>query len=112
MSCQDITVIQDTQPIVVLQNSNAIQVMQVNEVIHMCAQNPVSQFLPFYFVATQGQTVFTLPAIALAAWVAINGTEQSAAKTPTPDFTIDETTLTLSSGVDAGDTVFGMIQVA
>lgn len=103
MSCDGITIIQDQNPITILQTV---------EVINMCASNPVSNFIPFWFSATQGQTVFTLPAISLAAWVAINGTSQSSAKLPTADFTINENVLTLSSGMDAGDTVFGMIQVA
>lgn len=91
---------------------NNIQIIQRIQEITVCAQNPVAQFLPFWFEAIQGQTVFVLPAVALSSWVAINGTEQSSAKTPTPDYTISEDILTLSDGVDAGDTVFGMIQIA
>jgi hypothetical protein len=90
-----------------------LQIIQQIQEIKVCAQNPVSQFTPFFLTATiEGQTAFTLPVIPLAIWVAINGTEQSQAKTPTPDFTVAETTLTLSSGIDIGDTVFGMIQTA
>lgn len=104
MSCNGITIIQNNQP---------IQIIQRIQEINVCAQNPVAQFIPFFVTATiQGQTIFNLPAIALSIWVAINGTEQSQAKTPTPDFTVSENVLTLSSGVDIGDTVFGMIQIA
>lgn len=95
MSCNDITILQTIQE------------------INVCAQNPIAQFVPYYFVATANQTVFTLSAVALSVPLcAINGVAQSQAKTPTPDFTINENVLTLSSGVDAGDLVFGVIQVA
>lgn len=88
-----------------------IQILQEVKMIKMCATNPVfNDFIPFFFTAKQGQSVFTLPNIALATWVFINGIAQSQAKTPTPDFTINDNILTLSQGVDAGDIVFGMIQ--
>lgn len=104
MSCNGITVIQNNQP---------IQVIQRIQEINVCAQNPIAQFIPFFVTATvNNQTIFTLPAVALSIWVAINGTEQSQAKTPVADFSVSENILTLSQGVDSGDTVFGMIQVA
>ena len=113
MSCNGITLIQNDKPIVIQQAPEAITLIQELEVIEVCAQNPVAQFLPFYFDAIQDQTVFTLPAIALSVPLcAINGTAQSQAKTPTPDFTVVDNVLTLSEGVDAGDLVFGVIQVA
>ena len=91
---------------------NALIIQEVT-MIKVCALNPINNFLPFYFEATQGQTVFMLPAVALSCQLcAINGTAQSQAKTPTPDFTINENILTLSEGVDEGDTVFGVIQIS
>lgn len=110
MSCSGITIIQDARPITIIQDASPVTVLQTIEVIQVCAQNPVAQFLPFYFVATQGQTTFTLPAIALSMiLVAINGTSQSEAG---GDFTVNETVLTLDAGVDSGDLVFGVIQIA
>lgn len=113
MSCNGITIIQNSQAINVFQENKPIQINQIIEVIEVCAQNPIAQFLPFFLTATMdGQTVFTLPVLPLSIWVAINGTEQSQAKTPVADFIVSERTLTLSEGIDNGDTVFGMIQVA
>lgn len=113
MSCNDVMIIQSSDEIKIKQESQSIQVQPLIEVIEVCAQNPVAQFLPYFFIATQGQTVFTLPAIALSVPLcAINGTAQAQVKTPVPDFIITENILTLSSGVDDGDTVFGVIQVS
>ncbi len=68
----------------------------------------------FYFVAAEGQTQFTLARIYkdggfFALW--INGTGQSKAKTPTPDFVVSGVTLTLSQGLDEGDVVYGFYEV-
>ncbi len=131
MSCNDITVIKNEQPIMLSQATDAIEVLidgniielsqasddinviQTLEVIYVCAQNPIANFIPFFFIAIQDQTTFTLPAVALSCQLcAINGTSQSQAKTPTPDFVITENILTLSQGVDEGDTVFGVIQIS
>ncbi len=100
MSCGGVTIVQNTHP---------IQIIQTLEVINVCAQNPIAQFVPFAFVATQGQTVFTLSNVALAVWLAINGTMQNQ---NAGDFSVNENIVTLNTGIDAGDTVFGMIQVA
>lgn len=131
MSCNVIVLMQEDQPINLTQSGNGLELnispevvnliqstepitlIQQLEVIQVCAQNPVAQFIPFYFSAVQDQTVFTLPAVALSCQLcAINGTSQSQAKTPTPDFTITDNILTLSEGVDLGDLVFGVIQIA
>lgn len=94
-------------------NCNGITIIQRIQEITVCAQNPISQFIPFFLTATESnQTVFILPMVTLSIWVAINGTEQSQARIPTPDFTVSENILTLSEGVDIGDVVFGMIQVS
>ncbi len=112
MSCSGITLIQDDKP-VNLGISESITLIQQIEEIQVCAQNPVTQFIPYYFVATAGQSVFILPAIALSIPLcAFNGIAQSQAKTPTPDFTVNETILTMAWGLDEGDLVFGVIQIA
>lgn len=112
MSCQDIVVQQDNRPVIVQQPKDKIVVQQTVQNIRVCAQNPVSNFVPFFLTATvDGQVNFTLPFLPLSIWVAINGTAQAQAKTPTPDFTINGLVLTFSDGLDQGDIVFGMIQV-
>lgn len=112
MSCNKIQIMKNSDSIDIKQSSKNLQVFQTIQKISVCAQNPISNFIAFYFLAIQDQTVFTLPAIALSCQLcAINGTSQSQAKTPTPDFIITDNILTLSEGVDEGDTVFGVIQI-
>lgn len=108
-------------PIQILNNPNTIdlnicpvniQIIPQIQVINVCAQNPIlNNFVPFFFTATENQNVFILPHISAASWIFINGTAQSQSKTPTPDYSVSGNTLTLSQGVDAGDIVFGMIQI-
>ncbi len=113
MSCNDLNLIQDDRPWIVVQSPTSISLIQQVEVINVCAQNPVTQFTPFYFVATAGQTEFTLPGIALAMPLcAVNGTAQAQAKTPTPDFSFTDNILTINGDLDDGDLVFGIIQTA
>lgn len=112
MSCDNIQIIQSSENINIIQSSDGINIIQSIQEINMCADSPIfNNFIPFFFTATQGQTVFNLPSIALATWCNINGTAQSQSKIPTPDFTVSGNILTLSEGLDAGDIVFGMIQV-
>lgn len=93
-----------------------IQVIQQIQEITVCAQNPVSQFQPFSFTATvDNQTEFgPLPQVPLAiVTLAITGTLQNPGAV-TPDYTLSEDglTITLSEGIPAGNTVFGMYQVS
>ncbi len=112
MSCSGITILQELNTLSICQPKN-ITLIQQTEVIHVCATNPVSQFVPFYFEATQGQTEFTLPGVAIfVPLCAINGTAQSQAKTPVPDFTSDNDILTINGDLDEGDLVFGVIQIS
>ena len=65
-------------------------------------------FVPFSFVATEGQTIFTLdvtPGAVLA--LAIDGVMQNQ---DAGDFTVAGAVITLSSPVSVGTTVFGMYQ--
>lgn len=109
---ENININESPSSIYISQESSDIKIIQVVETINVCANNPIfNNFIPFFFTATQDQISFTLPGISLAIWVAINGTSQSQAKSPTPDFTVVGNILTLSDGVDEGDTVFGMMQI-
>lgn len=67
-----------------------------------------AKFNSFYFVATEdGQTEFTFdtPPVSVIL-LAINGAAQNV-----NDFTVEDRLLTLSEGVDAGDHVYGVIQI-
>ena len=62
--------------------------------------------VPFNFVATQGQRVFTASYVILQMqWLAINGVNQSILN---GDFTFSGSTITLASGLNAGDLLFGV----
>lgn len=80
-------------------------------VIRVTAQAPIlhpQRFKQFFLVATaQGQTAFTLPSFCKAngmIFLAVNGTGQSPIR---GDFSVLGNLLTISSGVDIGDEVFG-----
>lgn len=67
-------------------------------------------FEAFSFTCTiQGQTVFgPLPIMPQAIWLYINGIAQNQTN---GDFTLNGATITLSQGVNAGDTIYGVIQI-
>lgn len=65
-------------------------------------------FLPFSFVATAGQTLFTLTSTPKTViLLAINGATQRAA-----DYTVSGRNITLTEAVDEGDKVYGVIQIS
>lgn len=69
----------------------------------------MQNFLPFTFTATQGQQVFgPLPGSPIAIWVFITGAAQNQAA---GDFTLNGNMLTLSQGVNLGDTIYGVVQI-
>lgn len=69
----------------------------------------MQNFIPFTFTAIQGQKIFSpLPGTPLAIWVFITGSGQNQAG---GDFTVSGNVLTLSQGVNAGDTVYGLVQL-
>lgn len=87
--------------------------------IRVTAQNPQQGkhiMRNFFFVATEGQTIFTLtsgtPRVSGVFDLYINGAGQSASKTPTPDFIVSGNTITLSEGVSEGDAVYGFYELA
>ena len=106
-----ITVVQEKLNITVTPNPLNITVQQnpgfpqVTIIGNFSMQN----FIPFTFTATQGQTVFKfLPGTPLAIWVFITGAGQNQAA---GDFSVNGNVLTLSQGVNAGDTVYGVVQL-
>lgn len=107
-----IQIIQRTERVSLAGNPK-VSVIKRNEVVKLYTQQVVSNNFvvrDFSFTATQGQTVFELPSDAKANGlinVVINGTMQNQAG---GDFTIEGNILTLSEGVDAGDTVYGLYQ--
>lgn len=88
------------QPIVVVLQTNQITIQG----------NIPMNFTSFSFTAdTDGQTVFgPLPFTPQAIWLYINGTAQNQSA---GDFTVDGLYITTSSGLDIGDTVYGVIQL-
>jgi len=113
MSCGPIQVLQSPDSIDVKTSPSSIQLFQNTEVINVCAQNPVSNFLPYSFTATQAnQTVFgPLPAFPVSViTLAITGTLQNPDNDI--DYVVNELTITLNQGVNIGDTVYGIIQIA
>jgi hypothetical protein len=116
MSCEPIQILQNPDSIEVKTYPTNIQILQGVNVIKVCSQNPVSQFQPFSFTATvDNQTTFgPLPQPPLnIITLAITGTLQDPAGT-VPDYTLDDTGLNiiLSQGIAAGNTVYGIYQVA
>ena len=66
-----------------------------------------NKFVPFHYLATEGQTEFELDSAPMANGIlllAINGIVQSQ---PKGDFDIDGVTITLSEGLNAGDILAG-----
>lgn len=114
MSGVDVQINQDPDSIVIQMPPQAIEIQQVIEMIQVIAPSRPPSFLPYSFIATEdNQTVFTpLPATPLAIiTLAITGTLQNELGT-IPDFTVSGLTITLSQGVAAGNTVYGIIQVS
>lgn len=115
MSCGALQVLKNPDSIDVKQCPTSIQIFQGVQMIKVCAQNPVSQFQPYSFIATEdGQTIFgPLPQVPLAIiTLAITGTLQDPGAN-VPDYSLDNTGLNivLNEGVPAGNTVYGIYQV-
>lgn len=93
------------QPLtIVMDGDEAVQIIETGLTVNITMN---VTFVPFYFVATEGQTVFTLasgPMTNGMLLLAINGIVQSQAK---GDFTVSGVTVTLSEGVNAGDIIGG-----
>lgn len=116
MSCEQTQIIQNPDSVDIKQCPSNIQIFQSVEVVNVCAQNPVSQFQSYSFIAAiDGQTRFgPLPQVPLAIiTLAITGTIQDPAGT-VPDYALDSTGLyiNLSTGVASGNTVYGIYQVS
>ena len=97
--------------VVVRRYNNPVSVIRRPNVIKITAQTPVlhpQRFKQFFLVATvDGQTAFTLPSYCKAngmIFLAVNGTGQSPIR---GDFSVLGNLLTIASGVDLGDEVFG-----
>jgi hypothetical protein len=86
---------------------NSVVIKQSQVVAQVVLYPSIPNFLPFLLTAaTDGQTVFTLPGTPVAILLlAIQGVVQSQLA---GDFTFSGTTLTLSSGVDAGTLIAGV----
>lgn len=109
-----IVISRDGDSIEIHQASSAINIFQGSPIINVCAQNPMANFIPYSFVATvDNQTTFgPLNQVPLAIiTLAITGTLQDPIGV-IPDFTLVGLNIVLSSGVAAGNTVYGMLQVA
>ena len=110
--------IQENQPITVMEEEinptielgfPTVVVEQVSVPITIKANFSVQNMIPFTFTAIQGQKVFSpLPGTPLSIWVFITGAGQNQAA---GDFTVSGNVLTLSQGVNAGDTVYGLVQL-
>lgn len=89
--------------------SEGVYIIQRNKSVIVrtrSAINLLPNLVPFAFVATEGQTEFVLNSTpSQLIFVAINGAVQSVVK---GDYTIDEDTITLDEGVNAGDNVVGV----
>ena len=110
----NIQVLKSPEVISVKQSSDSIKVLQGVQMINVYSSSRPANLMPFSFTATeQDQTVFgNLPAYPVnIVTLAITGTLQNPAATM-PDFTWDGLVVTLSQGVNVGDTVYGMIQTA
>jgi hypothetical protein len=98
--------------IAIFRPGRSVTVLRPENIINITAERimlPSIVFKDFTFTATEGQTVFTLASAPASPMILvwINGVGQNLAA---GDYTIVGTTLTLSSGVNAGDTVFGVYQ--
>lgn len=114
MTCGKLQILQNPDNINIKQSPTNIQIFQGVNMVKVCAQNPVSQFLPYSFIATEdGQTVFgPLSSVPIAIiTLAITGTLQDPAGN-VPDYIVNGFNLILSEGVAIGNTVYGMYQVA
>ncbi len=98
-----------------VRGNQQVQIVKRQNIVRVVSQAIVSsEFVVrnYSFTAIQDQTVFTLPTPAKTGGMqicVINGTQQNKAG---GDFTIVGDELTLSEGVDAGDTVYGLYQQA
>lgn len=114
MSCGPIQILQNPDSIDIKQCPTNIQIFQGVQMVNVCSQSRQAQFLPFSFTATiPGQTQFgNLPAYPVSiVSLAITGTMQDPGGN-TPDYTVNGLVITLSSGVNVGDTVYGMMQTS
>ncbi len=114
MSCGDMQILKNPDSVDVRQKSENIQILQGVQMVRVCSTSRPVNFLPFSFTATEnGQTVFgDLPTVPVnIVTLAVTGTIQDPAGT-VPDYTWSGKVITLSFGVNLGDTVYGMIQTA
>lgn len=99
-----------TCPIYVTKSTKTIYAMRNEKNIYLTAQaviNLVPTVTQFSFIATEGQTTFTLEGVpVLLHYVAINGVIQR----QDTDYTIADDVVTLTDGVSAGTLVFGQYQ--
>jgi len=106
-----IAVINRPQVINVTSTSQEVVAINRPQIINVSTIVPIANFLSFSFTAiSANQTVFTpLPGTPIAVIALyINGTAQNQVA---GDFTVNGTTIILSSGVDIGDKVYGIIQI-
>lgn len=114
MSCGPIQILQNPDNIDIKQSPKNIQIFQGVQMVNVCSQSRPASLVPFSFTATEdGQTTFgPWPAIPVnVVTLAITGTLQDPAGT-VPDYTWNSGGVTLSQGVNAGNTIYGMIQTA
>ena len=114
MSCGNIQVLKNPDSIDVKQYPTNIQIVQGVQMVRVCSQSTVPSFQGYSFTAAvDGQAVFgPLPSsVVTIVTLAITGTMQDPAGN-TPDYTRSGLNIILSEGIAAGNTVYGMIQVA
>ena len=107
-----VTVIQK-RPIVNIEKTKVVEIQTVQRIVQVTTIQSLSvlKTIPFYFVATSGQTDFTLPTTPKTGgliMLARGGTWQSQAKTP-PDFTVNGKVITMSPQ-DEGDELAGIYE--
>jgi len=109
-----ITVMQEQIPVTVEQGFPTVVVEQVSVPITINGNFSVQNMIPFSFPGpgqpplVAGTKVFTLPGTPLSIWVFITGSAQNQ---ELGDFTVSGNVLTLSQGVNVGDTVYGLVQL-
>lgn len=104
-----IAVVNRPQVINITSTSQEIVVVNRPQTVNVKLTIPIANFTPFTFTATQGQTIFTLTTTPLAVTsLYINGAGQNQAG---GDFSVSGLNITLSQGVNSGDTVYGVIQI-
>ena len=92
-------------------NPDTVRIINKTSIIRIVSPSPKPlEIVPFYFIAIEGQTDFTLPSFPVTDGLfttAINGTQQSQAK---GDFSVSGNILTIDEPLEAGDEVFGIYE--